>query len=62
MKSWVRYCVAVYVGLLLAGSLITSRQAAAGPASLVPPGHGQPRQLDYTGGGCPATQPADPGP
>ncbi|MCC7193792.1 MAG: hypothetical protein IT444_13540 [Phycisphaeraceae bacterium] len=44
MKSWVRYCVAVYMGLLMAGSLFTSRQAAAGPTSLVPLGHGQAKQ------------------
>ena len=31
-KDWVRYSVAVYVGLLLAGSLMTSRQASARPS------------------------------
>ena len=31
MPSWVRYSVAVYVGLLLAGSLMASKQASAWP-------------------------------
>jgi len=31
MPSWVRYSVAVYVGLLLAGSLMASKQASARP-------------------------------
>ena len=36
MTDWVRYSVAVYAGLLLAGSLMTSRQASAGPSHWKP--------------------------
>jgi hypothetical protein len=64
MKNGVCYSVAVYAGLLLAGSLITSRQAAAGPTSLVPPSRGQtygpPARVANLplGTSTPATQPA----
>lgn len=37
MKNWVCYSVAVYVGLLLAGSLMTSRQASARSSWNEPP-------------------------
>ena len=36
MTDWVRYSVAVYAGLLMAGSLMTSRQASAGPSHWKP--------------------------
>lgn len=40
MPSWVRYSVSVYLGLLLAGSLVTSPSSTIGsPQSLRPPSH-----------------------
>lgn len=42
MKSWVRYSVAVYMGLMLAGAMGTDRPQESGAAPFYSPGHLSP--------------------
>src|SRR5262245_58111014 len=65
MSSWVRYSVAVYVGLLLAGAFVASKPAVArsvhAPA-VAEPSEAPPELAHHTkpSAAPPATQPAGP--